>query len=134
MRAWIGDRVSILEDAATARLFLRYHSEARTTFHRSYNALVKALSLDAEAAASADNPPADLVAASSPNEANLKAKKPLYRPRRPGDAKRTLPGAGKANKAVTKTSRAGTCEAVSTANGVTSEPESAAVADPIATG
>jgi hypothetical protein len=134
MRAWIGDRVSILEDAATARLFLRYHSEARTTFHRSYNALVKALSLDAEGAASAENPPADLVAASSPNEANLKAKKPLYRPRRPGDAKRTLPGAGKANKAVTKTSRAGTCEAVSTANGVTSEPESVAVADPIATG
>jgi hypothetical protein len=84
MRAWIGDRVSILEDAATARLFLRYHSEARTTFHRSYNALVKALSLDAEGAASAENPPADLVAASSPNEANLKAKKPLYRPTRSG--------------------------------------------------
>ena len=99
MRAWIGDRVSILEDAATARLFLRYHSEARTTFHRSYNALVKAMALDAEAAASAENPPADLVAASSPNEANLKAKKPIYRQRRPGDPKRTLPGEGKANKA-----------------------------------
>ena len=134
MRAWIGDRVSILEDAATARLFLRYHSEARTTFHRSYNALVKAMALDAEAAASADNPPADLVAASSPNEANLKAKKPIYRPRRPGDPKRTLPGEGKANKAVVTPSRAVSSDAVSTIIAVGDEPESVAVADRIAIG
>jgi hypothetical protein len=134
MREWAGDRVSILQDAPTARLFLRYHSEARTTFHRALSALMKALALDAEAAASADNPPADLVAASSPNEANLKGKPPKYRPRRPGDAKRTLPGAGKANKAAVTPSRALSSDAVSTTIGVTSEPESAAVVHPIATG
>jgi hypothetical protein len=134
MREWIGDRVSILEDAATARLFLRYHSEARTTFHRSYNALVKALALDAEAAASAENPPADLVAASSPNEANLKGKQPQYRPRRPHDAKRTLPGGGKANKAAVKPSRVVSNEPVSTLTEVISEPESVAVGDGDATG
>jgi len=134
MRAWIGDRVSILEDAATARLFLRYHSEARTTFHRSYNAMMKALSLDAEAAASAENPPVDLVAASSPNEANLKADQPKYRPRRPHDAKRTLAGEGKANKAVVTPSRAVSSDAASTTVPVIGEPEVLAVVNPIATG
>ena len=123
MREWAGDRVSVLQDAPTARLFLRYHSEARTTFHRALSALMKALALDAEAAASAENPPADLVAASSPNEANLKAKKPIYRQRRPGDAKRTLPGEGKANKAAVEPSRVVSSDAVSTMIAVGGEPE-----------
>ena len=98
------------------------------------NALMKALALDAEAAASSENPPADLVAASSPNEANLKAKQPQYRPRRPHDAKRTLPGEGKANKAAAKPSRVVSDEPVSMTNGVIGEPEALAVADRIATG
>ena len=41
------DRALILLDGPSARLFLRYHAEARTSFHRAYGSLVKALEHDA---------------------------------------------------------------------------------------
>src|SRR5262249_16349666 len=37
------DRALILKDEREARLFLRYQSEARSTFHRAYAALIKAI-------------------------------------------------------------------------------------------
>jgi hypothetical protein len=36
----------ILSDGATARLFLRYHAEARMAFHRAHSALLKTLEQD----------------------------------------------------------------------------------------
>src|SRR6202030_2951967 len=58
-RAEAADRALILHDGLPARLFLRYHAEARTSFHRAYGSLVKALELD--------------TAANSPNEAGAGA-------------------------------------------------------------
>jgi len=46
-RAGVSDRALILHDGPSARLFLRYHAEARTAFHRAYGSLVKTLELDA---------------------------------------------------------------------------------------
>ena len=40
-------RALILRDPSEARLFLRYHAEARTAFHRAYRELVKTLEADA---------------------------------------------------------------------------------------
>jgi hypothetical protein len=37
----------ILSDGPTARLFLRYHAEARMAFHRAHSALMKTLEQDA---------------------------------------------------------------------------------------
>jgi hypothetical protein len=50
-RAEAGARALVIEDAASSRLFLRYQSEARTSFHRAYSELVKALARDTAEAA-----------------------------------------------------------------------------------
>ena len=42
------NRALILRDPVEARLFLRYHAESRTSFHRSYRELVKVLQGEAE--------------------------------------------------------------------------------------
>jgi hypothetical protein len=63
-RAAAAERALILRDEKEARLFLRYHAEARTAFNRTHSQLLKAL---AEAPAEA---PATAPAAVSPNEAN----------------------------------------------------------------
>ncbi len=63
----VESRSMILLDPAEARLFLRYHAEARTAFHRSYRELVKTLEADAA------SPVEDV----SPNEANAEASPPL---------------------------------------------------------
>ena len=65
-RAESGARAMVLSDPTSARLFLRYHSEARNSFHRSYAALLKTLERDAEGP---DAPPET----DSPNEADLDA-------------------------------------------------------------
>ena len=59
-RAEAGERALLIADDRTARLYLRYQSEARTAFHRAYAALVKAQN-DRVSAAEIE---------SSPNEAN----------------------------------------------------------------
>jgi hypothetical protein len=59
-RAAAADRALILRDEKAARLFLRYHAEARTAFSRAHSQLLKAL---AEA-------PSAAPAAVSPNEPN----------------------------------------------------------------
>src|SRR6478752_5481704 len=40
------DRALVLKDEAEARLFFRYHSESRSTFHRAYKELVATLERD----------------------------------------------------------------------------------------
>ena len=42
----------ILKDPSEARIFLRYHAEARTAFHKAYAQLLKTLERDAAEAAS----------------------------------------------------------------------------------
>ena len=64
------DRATILQDGPSARLFLRYHSEARNSFHRAYGELVKTLARDAEAEESSPN---EVARVASPNEANSAA-------------------------------------------------------------
>ena len=83
-RAAAADRSLIPDDGASARLLLRYHAEARTSFHRAYSELVKALSRDAASSADFEAaepvetaPPAPApgpVEAAPPNEANIAAK------------------------------------------------------------
>lgn len=76
-------RALTLNDPTEARLFLRYHAEARNTFHRNYAALVKTLEHDAAGdedgevehgvPATADAPsegPGSVAEIDSPNEAN----------------------------------------------------------------
>ena len=46
-RAEAQARALILTDGPTARLFLRYHAEARMSFHRAHTALLKQLDRDA---------------------------------------------------------------------------------------
>jgi hypothetical protein len=69
-RAEAPRRALVLRDATDARLFLRYQSEARSTFHRAYAALIKAIDrrLEQEAEAVADDPQgrADAMAESAP--------------------------------------------------------------------
>ena len=80
--AGAADRALILHDGPTARLFLRYHAEARTSFHRAYGSLTRTLELDAaDGPAPVDSPieapapcPATPSEAVSPNEADLVAK------------------------------------------------------------
>ncbi len=74
-RAESESRAMILRDASTARLFLRYHAESRTAFHRAYRELVKTLEADAASpvedapdAPEASPPPPQT--AVSPNEPN----------------------------------------------------------------
>jgi hypothetical protein len=62
-RAEFADRALLPQDPNTARLFLRYQAEARTSFHRSYSALLKTLQLDATMSSA-------LAEIASPNEAN----------------------------------------------------------------
>ena len=62
------DLALVLRDPLDARLFLRYHAEARTTFHRSYAALVKALDRDAAEEGDSPNEATDDLEV-SPNEA-----------------------------------------------------------------
>src|SRR5260370_37415052 len=40
-------RASLLQEPVAARLFLRYHAEARTAFQRAYGTLLKTLEFDA---------------------------------------------------------------------------------------
>ncbi len=84
-RAEAADRALILHDVPSARLFLRYHAEARTAFHRAYGSLVKALERDAAADAepslspieadrpTPDRPPTD-AGSISPDEADPDAR------------------------------------------------------------
>ena len=55
-RAEAADRALVLRDGLSARVFLRYHAEARTAFHRAHRSLVKTLELDATADAETDAP------------------------------------------------------------------------------
>ncbi len=71
-------RALILRDPSEARLFLRYHAEARTAFHRAYRELVKTLEADAaspvdDAPNPVETPPPAPQNAVSPNEANRDA-------------------------------------------------------------
>ena len=78
-RAEAADCALILKNPVAARLFLRYHAEARTTFQRAYKALVQTLERDqAEADEFSPNEPTDDVA--SPNEPNPLAE---YSPNEP---------------------------------------------------
>ena len=58
------DRASVLQDERQARLHLRYHGEARSTFHRAYKELVATLERDAlgETGAPSPNEPLRFVA------------------------------------------------------------------------
>ncbi len=74
-RAGAADRALILHDAPSARLFLRYHAEARMAFQRAYGSLVKTLDRDAaeaetETAAPADSPDEPDAPVVSPDEAD----------------------------------------------------------------
>ena len=60
-RARALDRALVLKDEAEARLFFRYHSESRSTFHRAYKELVATLERDAAGLVDGDE-------AGSPNE------------------------------------------------------------------
>ena len=63
-RAEAPDRATLLTDPEEARLFLRYHAEARTSFHRHMTALTKAIKEERDAEAGGP------VGAVSPSEAN----------------------------------------------------------------
>jgi hypothetical protein len=52
------DRALVLQDAPSARLFLRYHAEARLSFHKAYSELIKTLERDKAAAAESVSTPA----------------------------------------------------------------------------
>jgi hypothetical protein len=65
-RAEAVNRALVIQDAPTARLFLRYQSEARTSFHKAYAELVKTLERD-KAEGAAPSGPAEETAV-SPNE------------------------------------------------------------------
>src|SRR4051812_34641868 len=81
-RAGAADRALILRDPVEARLFLRYHAESRTGFHRAFRELVRVLQGEAQArvgfvAASPNEPSSEgaerradrgPIAAASPNE------------------------------------------------------------------
>jgi hypothetical protein len=64
-------RAAILRDEKTARLFLRYHAESRTSFQRAYGTLVKSI------AARAEEPVPVAAPTASPNEANPAQEPPL---------------------------------------------------------
>jgi hypothetical protein len=71
-RAGAADRALILKDPSEARIFLRYHAESRTAFHRAYAQLLKTLERDAAegpAPGSAPEPAAEV----SPNEPSAAA-------------------------------------------------------------
>ena len=55
-RAEAQARALILTDGPTARLFLRYHAEARMAFHRAHSALIKELERDASEEDSPNEP------------------------------------------------------------------------------
>jgi len=72
-RAGAADRALILHEGTSARLFLRYHAEARTAFQRAYGSLVKALDRDAAEAETA-------APAVSPDEPDAPAPTPAETP------------------------------------------------------
>ena len=62
-RAEAADRALVLHDEISARLFLRYHAESRSAFHRAYKALVQTLERDeASSEAISRNEPTSRVA------------------------------------------------------------------------
>ena len=65
------DRALILQDERQARLFLRYHAESRTSFHRAYGELVKTLARDAAEADESSPDEPELAPAASPNDVAL---------------------------------------------------------------
>jgi hypothetical protein len=71
-RAEAVGRALVLRDPGEARLFLRYHAEARTAFHRAFKELVRVLEVDNQsgvaAMSEADPVASDPGAAVSPNE------------------------------------------------------------------
>ncbi len=78
-RAEASSRCLILADPSQARLFLRYHAEARTSFHRAYGELMKTLEIDAmnpveDVTDVRYTPPPAPEETVSPNEANSDAK------------------------------------------------------------
>ena len=84
-RAESESRAMILRDASTARLFLRYHAESRTAFHRAYRELVKTLEADAampveDAPNAPESSPPPAPTAVSPNEPNSDASSEEYKP------------------------------------------------------
>jgi len=74
-RAEAEDRAMILQDGPSARLFLRYHAEARTAFHRAYGSLVKTLERDAafDTDTDAADEPAPVVSPNEPDPAAVAA-------------------------------------------------------------
>jgi hypothetical protein len=91
-RARALDRASVLKDQEQARLHLRYHAEARSTFHRAYKELVATLERDAlgetaptQVASAPNEPDSGLVAPASPNEPGVAAEDPTS-PNEPGVA------------------------------------------------
>ncbi len=65
-RAEAASRSLILHDPGEARLFLRYHSEARNAFHRAYRDLIKTLEMDAMSPVEDDFPAQEVVAPPPP--------------------------------------------------------------------
>src|SRR5436305_11283015 len=55
-------RAQVLQDGPSARLFLRYHAEARLSFQKAYTGLVQALERDKAAQAEAVTAPAPAAA------------------------------------------------------------------------
>src|SRR5437899_1070177 len=70
-RVEVADQMLILKEPVAARLFLRYHAEARLSFQQAYRALISTLEYDAE---HAPDPSEDVDEgpdpAPPPNEAN----------------------------------------------------------------
>ena len=83
------DRVFLLPDAPSARLFLRYHAEARMAFHRAYGSLLKSMEVDEPAPAPVDPPGTPEESPESQDNGQPVASTPLVRPSRTGP--RNLP-------------------------------------------
>src|SRR5438874_6462175 len=70
-RVEVADQMLILKEPIAARLFLRYHAEARLSFQQAYRALISTLEYDAEHAPDpSDEPDEEPDPVKSPNEAN----------------------------------------------------------------
>jgi hypothetical protein len=89
-RAEAADRALILHDPVEARIFLRYHAESRTAFHRAYAQLLKTLERDAAEGPAAEGPAGEPAAAApeaSPNEPTEAAEaEPSGSPNEPTEA------------------------------------------------
>jgi hypothetical protein len=78
-RAAAAERAMVLE-GDKGRLFLRYHSEVRNTFHRACRALKTALQADQEAALAWEERASEFVEAFSPNKPDFDAEAEADRP------------------------------------------------------